>query len=294
VLIALRLQPGNASLQVLACDALGALCEDMDTTSEDAVAAGAMELVIAAMCAHRNQEDVQRNGCYALRTMVPANMSGARGRTKGFSVGAVEAVVAAMRAHTTATTKALQRNGADALVHFAYKHDGNLEKACRAGAIEVVIAALAAADGCKHKTLRRSLHESTCAALNALIAGSKPRQDAAIRAGALQALPAEAELSAKMTGAVFHHLIRQLNDAARRHDAKPCKHAGCKRCAAKSATTCALACCGALKQEDGTQLLHCSRCLAAAYCCAAHQRADWRRHKKECQPSTPPPAAAEV
>ena len=32
-------------------------------------------------------------------------------------------------------------------------------------------------------------------------------------------------------------------------------------------------------------LLRCGRCKRVGYCCAAHQKADWMRHKAECAPS---------
>ena len=33
---------------------------------------------------------------------------------------------------------------------------------------------------------------------------------------------------------------------------------------------------------DTSDLKKCSRCRAVLYCCVAHQRADWKNHKKIC------------
>jgi hypothetical protein len=45
---------------------------------------------------------------------------------------------------------------------------------------------------------------------------------------------------------------------------------------------CALPGCGARTCPDGKKLLRCGRCSAAWYCAAAHQAADWARHKARC------------
>jgi len=35
--------------------------------------------------------------------------------------------------------------------------------------------------------------------------------------------------------------------------------------------------------ESDTKLMQCGRCHEAAYCCRAHQRAQWKVHKKSCE-----------
>ena len=37
--------------------------------------------------------------------------------------------------------------------------------------------------------------------------------------------------------------------------------------------------------ENGMKLLTCSRCKNAYYCCAAHQKQDWKRHRNICSPT---------
>jgi len=39
---------------------------------------------------------------------------------------------------------------------------------------------------------------------------------------------------------------------------------------------------GAHKKEDGGQLMRCAKCHTQTYCCAACQKADWKRHKLVC------------
>jgi hypothetical protein len=79
-------------------------------------------------------------------------------------------------------------------------------------------------------------------------------------------------------------LLTLLRAAAQRHDATPCKHDDCRRCAALRArcAMCALPGCGLRRREGGKNLLHCA-CYTASYCGAAHQREDRRRHRAACQ-----------
>jgi hypothetical protein len=80
-------------------------------------------------------------------------------------------------------------------------------------------------------------------------------------------------------------LIRQLQPAAQQHDARPCTHAGCKRCEAARARgkMCALAGCGARKREGGEKKLwRCSTCRTARYCSEHCMRDDSARHQLEC------------
>jgi hypothetical protein len=44
--------------------------------------------------------------------------------------------------------------------------------------------------------------------------------------------------------------------------------------------SCALPACGATEAYQKTYKL-CGRCRSAAYCCAAHSKEDWKRHKRE-------------
>ncbi len=51
--------------------------------------------------------------------------------------------------------------------------------------------------------------------------------------------------------------------------------------------SCALPACGATEAFPKTYKL-CGRCRGAAYCCAAHSKEDWKRHKREDGCAPPP------
>ncbi len=51
--------------------------------------------------------------------------------------------------------------------------------------------------------------------------------------------------------------------------------------------SCALPSCGATEEYRKTYKL-CGRCRGAAYCCAAHSKEDWKRHKREDGCAAPP------
>jgi hypothetical protein len=56
-----------------------------------------------------------------------------------------------------------------------------------------------------------------------------------------------------------------------------------RQSAAGGLKPCSLATCGLLEDLVGQHKL-CSRCRTARYCCAEHQRADWKAHKLSCSP----------
>jgi hypothetical protein len=60
------------------------------------VAAGGVQVVVAAMTAHRASESVQWSGCFALARLATAHKGN---QDMGEAAGAVQTVVAAMLAH---------------------------------------------------------------------------------------------------------------------------------------------------------------------------------------------------
>jgi hypothetical protein len=178
-----------------------------------------------------------------------------------------------------------------AMLMLLKRHPVNTHKAVAAGVIELLVAhmrARAASSGAVDGGAS-ILFNVACPVLEHLVVGQEAR---AVLAGALEALEAQ---NADDLGAIAQvirlELIDNLQPAARHHDAAPCAVAGCQRCAAarNSGVMCALPGCGA-RVRDGAaakKLLRCGTCRAACYCGAAHQRADWRRHKGAC--IAPPP-----
>jgi hypothetical protein len=122
--------------------------------------------------------------------------------------------------------------------------------------------------------------DAVCLALHELVSG---HEAAAVLAGALEALE-QRTATDDANEALRTRLIRLLQLAAQLHDAHPCTHPGCKRCAAARArgAMCALAGCGIRMREGGKRLRFCSTCRTARYCSEAHQLEDWQRHKPEC------------
>jgi hypothetical protein len=120
--------------------------------------------------------------------------------------------------------------------------------------------------------------DAVCRALQQLASG---QELAAVLAGALEALQQRTETANEATRS---RMVRQLQPAAQQHDARPCTHAGCKRCAAARArgAMCALAGCGIRTREGGKRLRRCITCRTARYCSEAHQLDDWQRHMPEC------------
>lgn len=204
VIAALRAHPGDAFMQSSGIAALAWLYgRSAEISSSDArtgadaaaiAAAGALELVLAAMGTHLEHADVQRNACFALIMFFRGKFGNAS--LAMFPVAASQrarvaaAVVAAMHVHAGY----VQGNGVNALDCFAARSAANLASARAAGAVEAVVRAL--------NTLQRggfansvpSCMAATCVlALHTLVAATAlddphadAAQDAAVRAGAVE------------------------------------------------------------------------------------------------------------
>jgi hypothetical protein len=163
-----------------------------------------------------------------------------------------------------------------------YEQPLNKRKAVAAGGIELLVAHTCVPAGA-------AMLDSCCVIMAHLVVGDTGHGARAVLAGALEALEGQTGSAIINETPVCLQLIRDLQPAAQLHDAEPCAVAGCKRCAGARTrgAMCALAGCGARwRAGGGKKLLRCGTCLAACYCSAAHQREDWRRHKREC--SAPP------
>ncbi len=147
-----------------------------------------------------------------------------------------------------------------------------VQRANTAGVLDAVVVTPAA--------VTPDVFDAVCVALQHLVNG---HEAAAVLAGALDALEQGTPRDAT-NEAARSRLIRQLQPAAQQHEARPCTHAGCKRCAAARARgkMCALAGCGIRTREGGKRLRRCITCRTARYCSEAHQLEDWQRHKPEC------------
>jgi hypothetical protein len=298
VAAALRAHPGSVFVQMNGISAFAALCTRSGARAADAASAGLLELVLAAMQIHVEDETVVLHVCGSLVELLVSNFK----VTAAHDARVPMAVLAAMRVHCGSANA--QWRCCAVLRAFAILSAASLAMTRAAGAVHAVVGAVHmqrhAEDDVPPGELseRVSFVVSCILALNMLLVGAaagdaaaEAARDAALRAGALE------RLGPVLPGQpVYNGLCAQLkallSKAARRHDAAPCAHAAaCQRCAAARARgdMCALPSCGARTRADAaagasTKLLRCARCQKEPYCCAEHQRADWAaRHKAECR-----------
>ena len=92
------------------------------------------------MAVHRSNPAVQQWGCAVLGRLGPFTSDDAGELLRNATAGAVEAVVAALRAHVFSTE--VQEQGCTALTKLTFKSSENRAKAVAVGAVEVVGAAM--------------------------------------------------------------------------------------------------------------------------------------------------------
>jgi hypothetical protein len=271
VVVALTAHASDSDVQREACRALSTVALQNRECRAVAAAAGGVQASVAALRAHAADAAMQAAGCRAL-ARICEDMPGHQ--AKAVAAGGIEAVIQALRRH--ATDAGLQESGCAALGFIAQNSRGSVQRANAAGALDAVVASATgpAAAGPPR------VFEAACFALLHLVPG---HEAAAVLAAALEALEQRTATDSKCEAARIQ-LIQQLQPAAQQHDARPCTHAGCKRCAAARArgAMCALAGCGIRTREGGKRLQRCITCRAARYCSEAHQLNDWQRHKPEC------------
>ena len=263
-------------MQALAIGNLTAGCRSLVTK---AGAAGAVEAVVAVL--HREggkSVSAAHDGLFALGHLsgTPANAA------RAAAAGAFAAIVAAQRA-AAADADVTQCAWDVAGLIVGTGVAAQAEKAAADGVLPALVACLQT--GLAETRRYAAVHNSGAMLLSLLCErGGEAVAAHAVRAGAL-ALWAEASTSAAATFRTMTQ--RALQAAAKAHDAAAtCGDAACARCAELRAQglLCGLPGCGA-KQRDGgdaKKLLRCAGCHTLAFCCAAHQREDWARHKPEC------------
>ena len=129
---------------------------------------------------------------------------------------------------------------------------------------------------------------------------NKEAMGRAVCAGVLDALEADGRSAAPCTSAFSGaanraSFVAAMTAATADHDAHATgEHAGCARCEAMrvDGRMCGARSCGARvrRAEEGSaaaaktrKLPRCAGCGQRAYCCLAHQRDDWGRHKAACK-----------
>jgi hypothetical protein len=94
------------------------------------------------MAAHASSVAVQEQACMALKIFVTEEQNDHNNRVKAGSVGVIEAVVAAIKAHPD--NPRLLKSGCWVLVNLTIDIDANRKRAVAAGAVDAVMAALMA------------------------------------------------------------------------------------------------------------------------------------------------------
>jgi hypothetical protein len=278
IVAALRAFPAAAEVQRFGCHALGSACEGVRENQLAAAAAGGLQVAIAAIRTHTSNMHVQCAGCTTLGDLiadVPPNQS------RAGELGGVEAMVASLRARVLplpSESAHYFKCWCDTTARLLKDDPSSRRKAVAAGAVELLVAHMRAPED-----VLRPMFYWACCVLRAFLIGSG-HEARLITASALEALEAH-HAEAAHTEEHRLELIRDLQPAARRHDAARCAVASCQRCAA--ARTCGVMCalpgCGARSRDGGAKkLLRCGTCRAACYCGPAHQREDWGRHKGAC------------
>jgi hypothetical protein len=314
VINTLRAHPADVAVQEAGCRLLSSLCiSDKQNARRacfgDDEGGGAFlrdahgpAAVLTITRTHPNHAGVQRFACLALSTMFGADRRIMRDRE--LMQGAVVAFVTAMRLHPL--DMRVQSNACLGL--YVIGREQGTHMPIVTGTMEAVVSAThvefsAESSGGVGVSVGDA-RSNALKALHSLIAGNAAAEVRAVCAGALEAVTSNAVKACRRDRAFTEtcrhgngnefltQLTAALQAAAQRHDAAPCTHDGCKRCGLRaSGAMCALPGCGQCKRADGSgkKLLRCGRCMAAAYCGAAHQREHWRRHKPLCAPQQAAP-----
>jgi hypothetical protein len=284
VLAALRTHPGSWEVQAHGFGALRSFCDDDADGAAEAHAGGAVAAATRALHACDSSAAVVQNVLSALAAM--AFESTAICAEVCASAALLTALVATMRAHVGVVS--VQVEACSLLLALLSSTDDDGERCASCEGMARALAAAGAVEAAVEASRTRdvTLHRTACFALRSLFDFGEAHADAALRAGLPEAMT-WCDAADELMVTVRMQLAQLLRAAAERHDARACDAAGCTRCAGQRARgeVCALPSCSARTRADGSgkRLLRCSACEAEAYCGAAHQRADWGRHKPGCR-----------
>ena len=285
-------------VQANACGVIQVACQESASNVLFAVSRGAVAGVIAALRAHPGVEAVQREAVAALCSFTLA-LTGEQCNTAGMAA-AVEPLTAALCAYPA--NPFLQRHGCLALSRIIWQHGAATQRAVEAGAIEAVLAGMAAVSDAASfaaKVLSPSSYQAGCDALEALlilgpatelhvVCAVAAIEDVVVPTRGLQSeYPSHVQICARV--------LQRIQAAVLRHDGGRCDNADCMRCAAarKRGAMCSLPSCGARAWPDGEKLKRCRRCRLARYCSEAHQREHWPTHRPLCRAADDAPVGAE-
>jgi hypothetical protein len=169
--------PGDATIQETGCDALYKLVDGFGATQKanrsEAVAAGALEAVVAGMQAHIAAPAVQIAACRTLGALT--GNTGADNIRAG-AAGAIEAVTLALKTHRK--TGRVNQCGCEALIYLMYENESNQARAGAAGTVEAVVTAL------REFPTNDMVQRYGCYAVAALAKSHPDNKNRALKAGA--------------------------------------------------------------------------------------------------------------
>jgi hypothetical protein len=300
-------------MQVGACGSLGNIASAAHAAR--AGDAGGVEAIVSAMRTHANAQLVQDHGLCALMALLRGD---ARNAVRAAEAGLVPLAVAAQRAWPRDEELVGQ---ALVCVHCMARVSPALAaQALREGALGLAQRAVEAlprsddVDGVACDVLGALVARGGGACADAVAAtGAMERVVARIVAGTGDADTVDSRLV--LLRALLAHGGAEAAACALRLGALPAMTALGVQCnvimpalraaaaiaAAPVEEVCALPGCGARARADGSRkkLQLCSACRGVSYCTPAHQREDWKRHKRACRAAAaasaaPPTAAAAV
>ncbi len=168
-------------------DAFAAQCAQLEATAAadpsafaEMLARGVAAVVCVGMAVHRQNADVQKWGCAVLGRLAPFTSDDAGDALRAATAGAVEAVVAALRAHVFSLE--VQEQGCAALTKLTFKSAENRTKACAVGAVEVVGACMRV-----HAASSATVQEQAWYLLGSLAAHTAALDKAAAEGGGAEA-----------------------------------------------------------------------------------------------------------
>jgi hypothetical protein len=172
---ALRVQ-ASARMQVLGWSALSSLC--LDVPQNAAAAVPALPVLIAALRAHGTSATLAQAGCNVIAHVTLGN---AERRAAALAAGAMDAVLAAMRAH--AGDEQAQNSAVGALMSLLEQPSTHAAAVARGG-VALLVAAMRAHPG----AVKLQRHGGTCLGTLCLYDHSGAAATAAVDAGAIEAV----------------------------------------------------------------------------------------------------------
>jgi hypothetical protein len=247
--------------------ALGCLCMH-STVAPLAASSRALNAVVAGMGAHVMDVNVQTAGCLALFGFFNSHPPA---RKVAVEAGAIQALVRALR--TSVSRRAVRAGAADFEGFFGEHDEGEGPKAYAVGALRFLYCVSAdasvAPDNPELLSGVPALHDGALGLVQRMKWADGTRSERS-----------RVELANLLTLTAAYHVLLKCPDcpdcAALRARGEMCGLKGCCMCAPAVPESVSPA-------SSTGRMKVCARCRTVSYCCAEHQREDWKAHKPTCK-----------